>query len=42
MVRFELFDKLALKTANVLIKNGVDFAVYFRAIDSMLRYGTVR
>jgi hypothetical protein len=43
-VRFALSEKLALKTPNVLIKNGVfvDFALLIRTIDGLLQYGTVR
>ena len=42
-VRFALPEKLALKTPNVLIKMAFfdDFAVYFRTIDGLLRYGTL-
>jgi hypothetical protein len=46
MLRFALSDKLMLKTQNVLIYNKmaffVDFAVFFRTADGLLRYGTVR
>jgi hypothetical protein len=38
-VRFALSEKLALKSRNVLIKNGV--ALFYRTIDSLLRYGMV-
>ena len=43
-VRFTLSEKLALKTPNVLIKNVffVDFALFFRTIDGLLRQGTGR
>jgi hypothetical protein len=43
-VRFALSEKLALKTSNVLIKMAffVDFALFLRTIDGLLRYGTVR
>ena len=42
-VRFALSDKLALKRPKVLIKMAffVDFALFFRTIDAMLRYGTI-
>jgi hypothetical protein len=42
--RFALSDKLAFKTPNVLIKMtfSVDFALFFRTIDGLLQYGTVR
>jgi hypothetical protein len=43
-VRFAVSEKLALKTANVLIKMAffVYFAVFFRTIDGLLRDGRVR
>jgi hypothetical protein len=43
-VRFTLSEKLALKTPNVLIKMAffVDFALFFRTKDGLLRDGTVR
>jgi hypothetical protein len=43
-VRFALSVKLGLKTPNVLIKMAffVDFALFFRTIDGLLRNGTVR
>ena len=42
-VRFALSEKLALKTPNVLIKMAffVDFALFFRTIDGLLRYGAL-
>ena len=42
-IRFALSEKLALKTPNVLIKMAlfVDFALFFRTIDGLLRYGTI-
>jgi hypothetical protein len=40
-VRFALSEKLALKTPNVLIAFFVDFAIFFRTIDGMLRYDTL-
>ena len=42
--RSKLSDKLALRTPNVLTKNVVlvDFAVFFKTIDSLLWQGTVR
>jgi hypothetical protein len=43
-VRFALSEKIALKTPKVLIKMAffVDFVLFFRTIDGLLRYDTVR
>jgi hypothetical protein len=42
-IRFALSEKLGLKTPNVMIKTAffVDFALFFRTIDSLLRYGAL-
>jgi hypothetical protein len=42
-LRLTLSEKLALKTPNVLIKNGVYrwFRAIFKTIDGLLRYGTL-